>query len=216
MKDENDKVTIDAVEAIGGEAAVVAQVEDAVKVSGRRFKGSVTPDNIRQKWQTPPWLFAWCVKRFGAFGIDVAAEKENALCDIYLDEATDALADGVEWGAENGLAWCNPPYADPLPWVEKAAQQAKERGVTTVLLLNSDASTAWFKKALDAGSLVVHITSDGETSGRVAFVRADTKIAGKKNSKPSVIFVIKPRKRGDIKTEYVTQAEMIFDGKTLI
>lgn len=213
MKDENDKVTVDAWEdaqKFGGTP------EDVTTISGRRFNNSKTPDAIRQKWQTPPWLFAWAVKRFGPFGIDVAAEKENALCDCYLDEKMDALKDGVEWGAEGGLAWCNPPYAEPLPWIVKAVQQAKDRDVTTVFLLNSDASTAWFKKALDAGSQIIHITSDGENSGRVAFVKADTKIAGKKNSKPSVVFVIKPKKRGAIKTEYLTQTEMMFEGKALI
>lgn len=213
MKDENDKVTVDAwdeAQQYGGKP------EDLTTVSGRRFNKSTTPDAIRQKWQTPRWLFDWAVKRFGQFGIDVAAEKDNALCDVYLDEKTDALKDGVDWGAEGGLAWCNPPYAEPLPWIVKAIQQAKDRDVTTVFLLNSDASTAWFKKALDAGSLVIHITSDGENSGRVAFVKAGTQVAGKKNSKPSVMFVIKPKKRGAIKTEYLTQAEMMFDGKTMI
>lgn len=213
MKDEKDTTTIDHVDGMTEAERAAA---DVTTVSGRRFNKSTTPDAIRQKWQTPPWLFAWAVKRFGPFGIDVAAEKENALCSVYLDEKMDALKDGVEWGAEGGLAWCNPPYAEPLPWIVKAIQQAKDRDVTTVFLLNSDASTAWFKKALDAGSLVIHITSDGENSGRVAFVKADTKIAGKKNSKPSVLFVIKPKKRGAIKTEYMTQAEMMFEGKTLI
>lgn len=213
MKDEKDTTTIDHVDGMTEAERAAA---DVTTVSGRRFNKSKTPDAIRQKWQTPPWLFAWAVKRFGAFGIDVAAEKENALCDVYLDEKTDALKDGVEWGAEGGLAWCNPPYAEPLPWIVKAVQQAKDRDVTTVFLLNSDASTAWFKKALDAGSQIIHITSDGENSGRVAFVKADTKIAGKKNSKPSVVFVIKPKKRGAIKTEYLTQTEMMFEGKALI
>ncbi|WPJ70603.1 adenine methyltransferase [Escherichia phage vB-Eco-KMB41] len=213
MKDEKDTSTIDHVDGMTEAERAAA---DVTTVSGRRFNKTTTPDAIRQKWQTPRWLFDWAAKRFGQFGIDVAAEKENALCDVYLDEKTDALKDGVEWGAEGGLAWCNPPYAEPLPWIVKAIQQAKDRDVTTVFLLNSDASTAWFKKALDAASLVIHITSDGENSGRVAFVKAGTGVAGKKNSKPSVMFVIKPKKRGAIKTEYLTQAEMMFDGKSMI
>lgn len=213
MKDEKDTSTIDHVDGMTEAERAAA---DVTTVSGRRFNKTTTPDAIRQKWQTPRWLFDWAAKRFGVFGIDVAAEKENALCDVYLDEKTDALKDGVDWGAEGGLAWCNPPYAEPLPWIVKAIQQAKDRDVTTVFLLNSDASTAWFKKALDAASLVIHITSDGENSGRVAFVKAGTGAAGKKNSKPSVMFVIKPKKRGAIKTEYLTQAEMMFDGKSMI
>ncbi len=119
MKDEHDKSTIDAIGCEMMDQAVASQVEDAITVSGRRFNKSTTPDAIRQKWQTPRWLFDWAVKRFGQFGIDVAAEKENALCDVYLDEKTDALKDGVEWGAEGGLAWCNPPYAEPMPWMNQ-------------------------------------------------------------------------------------------------
>lgn len=233
MKDENDKSTIEMLEQAGAEHGVAPGVmtqlaaigqaavneiagDDDNRVSGRRFKGSKTPDKVRQKWRTPEWLFAWAKKRFGEFGIDVAAEKVNALCACYLDEETNALRDEVQWGAENGLAWCNPPYAEPMPFVTKAIEQAKTRGVSTVLLVNSDASTAWFKKALDHASVIVHITSDGETSGRVAFVDAVTGEAGHKNPKSSVLFLIKPRKRGEIKTEYVTLTEMMYAGKSLI
>lgn len=235
MKDEHDKSTIDALVAIGESGDIAPEsvrqqadkdrekiskiLDDALnedRVSGRRFKGSKTPDNVRQKWQTPKWLFDWARKRFGEFGIDVAAEKVNALCACYLDEETDALRDGVDWGAENGLAWCNPPYAEPMPFVRKAIEQAKKRGVSTVFLVNCDPSTAWFKLALDHASDLVIITSDGETSGRVAFVDAVTGKPGGKNPKSSVLFLIKPRKRGDVKTEYITLTEMMYAGKSLI
>lgn len=233
MKDEHDKSTAEIPEvapkvnyvfesqrtdANGVVHAGIPEemLEDESRVSGRRFKGSKTPDAVRQKWRTPEWLFAWATKRFGQFGIDVAAEKVNALCACYLDEETDALREEVNWGAENGLAWCNPPYAEPMPWVRKAIEQAKKRGVSTVMLVNSDASTAWFKLALDNASAIVHITSDGETSGRVAFVNAVTGEPGGKNTKSSVLFLIKPRKRGEIKTEYVTLTEMMYAGKSLI
>ncbi|QHZ59581.1 hypothetical protein sortkaff_33 [Escherichia phage sortkaff] len=102
MKYENDKSTIEMLEQAGAEHGVAPGVmtqlaaigqkatneimaDDENRVSGRRFKGSKTPDKVRQKWRTPEWLFAWARKRFGEFGIDVAAEKINALCACYLD-----------------------------------------------------------------------------------------------------------------------------------
>ena len=44
----------------------------------------------------------------------------------------------------------NPPYSDPLPWVEKAIKESREKGKFVVLLLRADTSTKWFARLLDA------------------------------------------------------------------
>ena len=215
MKDELDTQTVDAY-ADDGKAPVNAEA-----VTGRRFKGSKTPDIHRQSWSTPDWIIDFSNARFGTIGIDVCASAENAKAERYYTEADNALADGKDWGDEGGIAWCNPPYADPLPWVEKAIQQAKDRNVTTIMLVNSDASTAWFFRAIQYASTAIHIIGfeggDGKfKNGRVAFVDASNGKEGSKNPKASVIFEIKPKRKGQVKTEYLSRPQMESIGAKLI
>jgi len=59
----------------------------------------------------------------------------------------------------NGLecAWMprtfvNPPYSNPMPWVEKAIHWNKTENATIVMLLKHDSSTRWFAKLQEAGA----------------------------------------------------------------
>lgn len=232
MKDVNDISTIDfsAVEkqygiapgllkqlAEQGQQVVAEIAAEGAAITGRRFAGSKTPDAVRQKWRTPAWLFQWANQTWGPFVRDVAAEKANALCDDFIDEQQDALSLNTDWGKKGDVVWCNPPYAEPLPWVQAAARNAKQNGVTTVMLLNHDHSPEWFYELIVVASEVVNILGYHGTdekgkakffNGRVAFVNAATGIEKSKNSKASALFVIRPRKTGSVKTEYITQQQM--------
>ena len=64
---------------------------------------------------TSPELFARLDERFH-FSIDVAAALHNTKCVRYFDIADDGLA--CDWCDER--VWCNPPYSDIRPWLEKA------------------------------------------------------------------------------------------------
>jgi len=66
------------------------------------------------------------------------------------------LSEGQTW--EDGLAldwgdktFVNPPYSNPLPWVEKAISENK-KGVTVALLLKHDSSTRLFRLLHEAGA----------------------------------------------------------------
>ncbi len=235
MKDENDNKTVDLAQVAADFAIPQAVLEEALKaagagalaatpeavdqvITGRRFAKSKTPDAIRQKWRTPKWLFNYADHRWGPFARDVAAEAGNALCAEYIDEQQNALDPQVAWGKEGETVWCNPPYADPIPWVAAAARNAKQHGVTTVMLLNHDHSPQWFYDMIQACSEIVNIMgyygtdAKGEEkfhNGRVAFVNAATEVEGRKNSKASSLFLIKPRKRGPVKTDYLTKQDML-------
>lgn len=215
MKDTNDSTTIDHESGTTGAEDAAAAAETAV--TGRRFAGSKTPDKVRQKWRTPGWLFAYANKTWGPFARDVAAEEANALCVEFIDEAQDALSPNTDWGQKGDVVWYNPPYADPLPWVKAAARNAKQNGVTTVMLLNHDHSPEWFYELINVASEVVNIIGYHGTddkgkekffNGRVAFVNAANGSEVSKNSKASALFVIRPRKVGGVKTEYITQQQM--------
>lgn len=137
---------------------------------------SFTPESIRDLWQTPHEIFNKLDEEFN-FTCDVAASESNHLCEKYFTESDDALINS--WGKVN---WCNPPYSDITPWVEKAIEQHK-LGLTVVMLVPSDTSVKWFKLAYESCNEVRFI------SGRISFINADTQKPVNGNNKGSVLFI---------------------------
>ncbi|MER2437450.1 phage N-6-adenine-methyltransferase [Klebsiella pneumoniae] len=147
------------------------------------FGGSKTPKNERDYWQTPIEIFNALGREFG-FWLDAAASESNALCAHYLTELDDSL--NSEW-TSYGAIWCNPPYSDIGPWVEKAAEQSRAQSQAVVMLLPADISTSWFISAMQSADELRLITG-----GRVQFVPAS--VTGKRQSNPkgSLLFIWRP------------------------
>ena len=137
---------------------------------------SNTPVNIRDLWQTPKAIFNKLDLEFN-FSCDVAASLENKLCDLSYGEMENAL--NQQWFDNN---WCNPPYSDITPWVNKAIEQ-HSFGRTTVMLVPADTSVKWFKLAYESCNEVRFI------SGRISFINADTQQPVNGNNKGSVLFI---------------------------
>ncbi len=76
---------------------------------------------------TPRSLFDPLHKEF-AFTLDVCATAESAKCRRYFTKAEDGLAQ--PWARER--VWCNPPFSDIEPWVDKAWDTD---GVLVVMLI---------------------------------------------------------------------------------
>ncbi|ARZ01866.1 phage N-6-adenine-methyltransferase [Yersinia ruckeri] len=148
------------------------------------YGGSHTPDNLKDLWQTPNDIFAALDLEFG-FYLDAAASHQSALCARYLTERDDAL--NCEW-ISYGAIWCNPPYSNITPWVQKAAEQCREQNQIVVMLIPADTSTGWFSLALESVDEVRLITG-----GRLSFINAGTGKPGKNgNSKGSLLFICRP------------------------
>ena len=64
--------------------------------------------------RTPQYLWDELDAEFG-FTLDVAASFENYKTSNYYDLERNGLRQ--TW---SGVVWCNPPYSDIRPWVEKA------------------------------------------------------------------------------------------------
>lgn len=74
--------------------------------------------------------FAPLHQRFG-FTVDAAASVDNAKLPHFWTRHSDALAQS--WRGER--VWCNPPYSNIRPWVEKADQEWRLGSELIVMLL---------------------------------------------------------------------------------
>jgi phage N-6-adenine-methyltransferase len=149
----------------------------------KECKGTKTPVEIRDLWQTPKEIFNFYKKMY-KLSFDVAANNKNHMTDCYYDflSGEDALKE--PWSMYGN--WCNPPYSNIKPWVEKAIKEMRE-GNLTVMLIPSDTSASWFRLAYD------HCSECHLISGRISFVRADTQERQSGNNKGSVVFVFNPK-----------------------
>lgn len=65
-------------------------------------------------------------------------------CPLNPDWTYDGLK--IQWP---NRTFVNPPYSDPLPWVEKAIETSM-MNKTVVLLLKHDSSTKWWRRLHEA------------------------------------------------------------------
>jgi len=166
-------------------------------------------------WRTPPEVFNTLNREFN-FVADMAASEENRLCSIFFDDQMDSLS--IQWAHEPVLqsnrsryVWCNPPYSNPLPWVNKALEAQKD-GLGVVMLLNDDKSVGWFARALIGVSEVRCIIGDlkengSYSSGRLGFLNSEGKPVNG-NNKPQFILVFNPFKIGANNTTYINKSEL--------
>ena len=144
------------------------------------YFGSRTPIEWRDEHRTPKYIFAYADRRWGPIKVDLAASSENPLCRYWItkdqdshtacwhkiDQAGPAMKDAP---IESG--WCNPPYSQITPWIQKAIDEARS-DFTTIMLLPTFNGERRDKLIIDHATDIVMIV------GRIGFVRPD----GEKNS----------------------------------
>jgi phage N-6-adenine-methyltransferase len=151
------------------------------------------PDALPQgsdEWRTPGWLFAYAQRRWGPFGIDLAASAANAQCPVWVG------VDGPHGVDPKGTAWCNPPFSEIEPFVLWAMQRRKER--RTVLLVPANRTEqAWFQASIQHASELVWLAP------RVAYVDP---LADRSSPAFASMFVVFDwrRKRGPIDVDFAT------------
>lgn len=201
MKQQEDKVTIDAWSE-GGEVNDLASIQ--VQVTGKRWKGSVTPDDVRDTWQTPPWLVSYFSNLVGGFDLDAASSDANAVCDLHYTKEMDALS--FDWPVKC-KAFLNPPYSDPKPWLEHVKRQVDLFNATVVMVLPDDISTKWFRIAVDSAAEMYGLVSDGKKTGRVAFVNPVTGQQQAGSNKGTFVMIFR-RHTAPLKTTWLSRADM--------
>lgn len=81
----------------------------------------------------------WVLNRRFRFTLDAAASAHNAKLQRYVTKEQDGLA--FPWGGER--VYCNPPYSDIRPWVEKAWQEDQAELVVMLLPANRTDQRWW-------------------------------------------------------------------------
>lgn len=89
-------------------------INDLAKRAQDRANG-IDPDRHGDDWYTPRWLF----DQIGVtFDVDVCAPDDPTMrtcpAHTYYTQTDDGLMQ--PW---RGLVWCNPPYSEPAPWVDR-------------------------------------------------------------------------------------------------
>lgn len=143
--------------------------------------------NERDEWRTPPEIVAQVARIYGGIAMDVACRTSgNSVSNAVLQwgtagESTEPLNrprfwSGLEihWSGgihtvRRGAVWCNPPYSDIGPWVDKAmAEFETEFCPPIVMILPANTDTKWFHK------LAAHPDVRLEfTAGRIKFLRPE-------------------------------------------
>lgn len=143
---------------------------------------------IGDLWRTPREIIDWVQGRFGEIKIDLCSSDENKVCYFNLTESDNFLDDKwlddylIEMGE---LAWCNPPYSNPKPFVEQCIKWSMF-GHGVAIILNYDTSTRWYELVEENAAVIMPITG-----GRVAFIGPEGKPV-KGNSKPQFMCYFAP------------------------
>ncbi|WRQ11935.1 N-6-adenine-methyltransferase [Serratia phage vB_SlqS_ZDD2] len=205
MKDDHDAVTLDAFAGELQEARTVASspLPEAVstvaaeeeKTPGVGYgSSSNTPNEIKDLWMTPKEVFNYFADLFDIVA-DVATNGDNSLHPNFITEEEDATANAwrpfleakypdLDLGGK--YVWCNPPFSNIKPFVERAIEAMKS-DLGTVMLVPADTSTAWFALAGKECDTVRFLSV-----GRIAFIRADTGKPTNGNNKGTAFFIFKP------------------------
>ena len=113
--------------------------------------------NPRDEWETPQALFDE-INHEGKFTIDACAYQTNKKVErCWMPEDNGLLQD---WSHER--VWCNPPFSEIGPWVEKC-----KTARLACLLVPPRTDCAWWHDAIKNAVKIDFF------SGRIAFIPAD-------------------------------------------
>lgn len=150
---------------------------------------SKTPKEHKDFWATPFDIFRGIENYLGLkFNLDACASPHNTKCKRYITAEMDCLT--CDWGEKGKNVWINPPYSNPLPFVERAIQQCRENNHTIAMLLPADTSTKWFRRCTVYASRLIFIVD-----GRISFLNPETGKPKKGNSKGSVVVFFSKKQR---------------------
>lgn len=124
------------------------------------------------EWETPDDFFDGVDEYYGGLGLDVCASKENHKLYNYYSKKEDGLK--REW---KGRCWCNPPYSNQKPWIEKSIKSVKDGETIILMLIPMNPETKYFQELILNSSYVKKIFIIG---GRLSFLQDGKKVGSPK------------------------------------
>lgn len=110
----------------------------------RAERVGVTPWDLFRQWDT----------QYGPFTLDVAASPANTKVPSSF-YTTDQDGLNQPW---HGKVWANPPYAEIVRWVRKAAAEVSNGNAQrVVMLVQHKPMREWWQQAIKAGARVVEL-----------------------------------------------------------
>lgn len=153
----------------------------------------------RDCWQTPEYMRNWVRNTF-LTNVDGCADKHNRLHEMYIGLDNAEFVDFLNFDEKDlqeyiscneyldqPRIFVNPPYSNPMPFVQRAVQLMTKHNMFVVMLLPADKSTKWYKLINLTATQVIDIIG-----GRIDFVNPNTGKSEKGNSKGSIIVVFDP------------------------
>lgn len=123
--------------------------------------------------------FAKLDERF-QFSIDVAASTENAKCERFYSFEDNGLA--KSWAFER--IYCNPPYSEIAPWIEKAWSEPSAE-LTVLLLPANRTEQKWWQAGIepfrDRSGSVLRVEF---LPGRIRFLKPGQTVIGPNERPP--------------------------------
>lgn len=101
-------------------------------------------DAEKDERYTPRWLFDPLNLEF-RFNLDVCATAESAKCPRFFTQALDGLT--KSWAGER--AWCNPPWSNIAPWVEKAREEMRAGCDLVVHMVPTRTDQDWWQRHVE-------------------------------------------------------------------
>jgi phage N-6-adenine-methyltransferase len=134
-----------------------------------------TKDEVDDR-ETDPEIFAELDARY-SFTLDVAAASHNAKCERYYTADDDGLT--KSWAGES--VWCNPPYSDIRPWVQKAWDSGAR--LVVMLLPANRTEQKWWQELVEPYRDLDYRLRVKFLPGRMRFIRPNA-VVGPKGDRP--------------------------------
>lgn len=115
---------------------------------------STTPAPEKDLAQTPWWFIESLEDLMGGrFTLDACALEQTKKARHYynLEEGRDGLKE--DWSE---LTWCNPPFSDILPWLQKAFQEAR-LGNTSCVIMPDNPETKYCQYAWNHADTIIRM-----------------------------------------------------------
>jgi len=155
------------------------------------LNNTTTPESEQDCAQTP-WWFIESLEDYTNLKIqlDVCCATNTAKAKNFL--ALELDLDGLEtsWQKVN---YCNPPYSDITPWIEKAHEESVLLSNTTLMLIPDKPEVGYTRLARQYADTVIHMPF------RLGFLRPDGSEFLDKNGKkqgskfPVCIYIFTPQ-----------------------